>query len=70
MEFDFIFQETESDPTLVVEVDFFNFDEDDILECDFRVLDEDGNEVGEESYNYMLVIDEIQSKAMEINDEI
>ena len=66
MEFDFVFQETESDPTLLVEVSFFNFDEDDILECDFVVIDEDGDEVGEDSYNYMLVIDEIYRKAMEI----
>ena len=66
--FDFI-HETESQ-TLVVEVSFFNFLEDDEFECDFAVIDEDGKEVGEESYCYDSVMDEIQSKALEINDEI
>jgi hypothetical protein len=54
---------------LVVEVSFFNFLEDE-FDCNFAVIGEDGKEVGEESYCYDVVIDEIQSKAMEINDEI
>ena len=66
--FDFI-HETESQ-TLLVEVSFFNFLEDDEFDCDFVVIGEDDKEVGEESYCYDVVIDEIQSKAMEINDEI
>ena len=67
MEFDFI-HETEAQ-TLVVEVSFFNF-LDDEFDCNFAVIGEDGKEVGEESYCYDVVMDEIQSKALEINDEI
>jgi hypothetical protein len=68
MMFDFI-HETESQ-TLLVEVNFFNFLEDDEFDCNFVVIGEDGKEVGEESYCYDVIIDEIQSKALEINDEI